>query len=59
VPNVVFPTGLVPLDADEAGIAAPSSRLLLYYGAADTVVGLAESTVDALVDAALYGGPRG
>ena len=42
VPNVVFPTGLV---VDEDGAAR------LYYGAADTVVGLAETTVDELVAA--------
>jgi predicted GH43/DUF377 family glycosyl hydrolase len=52
VPNVVFPTGLIPMDVDGEGFAVPESRVLLYYGAADTVVGLAESTVSELVAAA-------
>jgi beta-1,4-mannooligosaccharide/beta-1,4-mannosyl-N-acetylglucosamine phosphorylase len=51
VPGVVFPSGLVALDVDGAGFAADDSRVLLYYGAADTCVGLATSTVSALRDA--------
>jgi beta-1,4-mannooligosaccharide/beta-1,4-mannosyl-N-acetylglucosamine phosphorylase len=42
VPNVVFPTGWI---ADEEG------RIDVYYGAADTVVGLATTTVQELLDA--------
>jgi len=51
VPNVVFPSGWIvePLDGD--GYAAPESRVLLYYGAADTVVALATGTVQDLLDA--------
>jgi beta-1,4-mannooligosaccharide/beta-1,4-mannosyl-N-acetylglucosamine phosphorylase len=45
VPNVVFPTGLTVSETDEEGFAVTSSELRLYYGAADTVVGLAVSTV--------------
>lgn len=42
VPNVVFPCAAL---AD-----AKSGRMAIYYGAADTVVGLAYTTVDELVD---------
>lgn len=41
VPNVVFPVSTL-CDAD-------TGRIALYYGAADTVVGLAFSTVDELI----------
>jgi len=50
VPNVVFPTGLVPMEGE-----GPDTRVLLYYGAADSVVGVAESTVGALIEAAYEG----
>ncbi len=40
--NVVFPCAAL--------VDAPSGRLAIYYGAADTVVGLAFSTVDEIVD---------
>jgi predicted GH43/DUF377 family glycosyl hydrolase len=50
VPNVVFPTGLIATDVDDAGIATRESPLFLYYGAADTVVALATSTVGAVLD---------
>ena len=52
VPNVVFPTGLIVTETDTSGIALPDARVLLYYGAADTSVGLAESSVRDLVTAA-------
>ncbi|MEN8151702.1 MAG: glycoside hydrolase family 130 protein [Planctomycetota bacterium] len=51
VPNVVFPTGLVAMEGE-----GRETRVLLYYGAADTVVGVAESTIGALIDAAVEGG---
>ncbi len=51
VPNVVFPTGLVASEVDETGMAADESPFLLYYGAADTVVGLATGKVADLVSA--------
>jgi predicted GH43/DUF377 family glycosyl hydrolase len=41
IPNVVFPT---------AALAEPDGRLLVYYGGADRVVGLATGRVDELVD---------
>jgi beta-1,4-mannooligosaccharide/beta-1,4-mannosyl-N-acetylglucosamine phosphorylase len=51
VPNVVFPSGVIVEGGDEHGMAAPDSRVLLYYGAADTCIGLAESTVGELLAA--------
>ena len=51
VPNVVFPTGLIVSSVDDNGFAIPSSEIKLYYGAADTHVGLATSTIQELIDA--------
>ena len=51
VPNVVFPSGWVVEHVDTDGYAAPSSQVKIYYGAADTVIGLATTTVAALLDA--------
>ena len=51
VPNVVFPGGLTVAETDGEGFAELSSELRLYYGAADTVVGLATSTVAEVVAA--------
>jgi len=51
VPNVVFPSGMVVEDFDAEGFALPSSPVKVYYGAADTVVGLAETTVGELLEA--------
>lgn len=45
VPNVVFPSGLTVDDVDEDGFALPGSRVCVYYGAADTCVGLATATM--------------
>jgi beta-1,4-mannooligosaccharide/beta-1,4-mannosyl-N-acetylglucosamine phosphorylase len=52
VPNVVFPSGMIVEDYDAEGYALPQSKVLVYYGAADTVVGLAISTIQDLIDAA-------
>ena len=52
VPNVVFPSGAVPEEVDSEGFAPEASRLLVYYGAADTCVGLAFATVGDLIAAA-------
>jgi len=49
VPNVVFPTGIVVEHCDAAGFALPQSPVRVYYGAADTVVALAETTIDRLL----------
>lgn len=51
VPNVVFPSGLTVDRLDGDGCAPPEARVCLYYGAADTAVGLATTTVGALLDA--------
>lgn len=51
VPNVVFPSGLVVEEYDTEGFAKLKSQVFLYYGAADTSVCLAVSTVEALVNA--------
>ena len=51
VPNVVFPSGLVVEEFDADGYALPSSPVKIYYGAADTAVGLAETTVGELLEA--------
>jgi beta-1,4-mannooligosaccharide/beta-1,4-mannosyl-N-acetylglucosamine phosphorylase len=51
VPNVIFPSGLIVDEYDAAGFARPDSLVRVYYGAADTVVGLATATVRELLDA--------
>ena len=51
VPNVVFPSGLVLPEHAGPGAAPASARVLVYYGAADTCIGLAESRVGALLAA--------
>jgi predicted GH43/DUF377 family glycosyl hydrolase len=53
VPNVIFPTGLIADNVGSDGFVAPDSTLFLYYGAADTSVCLATTTVDELLDLAL------
>jgi beta-1,4-mannooligosaccharide/beta-1,4-mannosyl-N-acetylglucosamine phosphorylase len=55
VPNVVFPSGWVVDDIDPEGFARPESPVFLYYGAADTSVGLATSTIGALLSACREG----
>jgi beta-1,4-mannooligosaccharide/beta-1,4-mannosyl-N-acetylglucosamine phosphorylase len=52
VPNVVFPSGMVVEEFDAEGFALPSSPVRIYYGAADTAVGLAVTTIGELLDAA-------
>ena len=52
VPNVVFPSGVVVEKFDSEGFAAEDSRVLIYYGAADTTVCLAETMVAELIDRA-------
>ncbi len=52
VQNVVFPSGLIVEDYDAKGFAVLDSKVLVYYGAADTVVGLATSTIRELIKAA-------
>lgn len=55
VPNVVFPSGMIVEKYDAEGFALPDSPVKIYYGAADTVVGLATGTIQDLLDAALEG----
>ena len=51
VPNVVFPSGATCSDTDREGFAPEDAILRVYYGAADTVIGLAENTVGAIMAA--------
>jgi len=51
VPNVVFPGGMIVERYDADGFALPESPVRVYYGAADTCVGLATSTVGELLGA--------
>lgn len=50
VPNVVFPTGMIVAEYDEEGYALSDSLVRVYYGAADTVVALATTTIKELLD---------
>jgi beta-1,4-mannooligosaccharide/beta-1,4-mannosyl-N-acetylglucosamine phosphorylase len=59
VPNVVFPSGLIVESCDAEGFAAADSPVRIYYGAADTVVGLATSTIGRLLEACHEPGPAG
>ncbi len=52
VPNVCFPSGWIIEDFDEEGFAKPESEVKIYYGAADTVVGLYITTIEELLAAA-------
>jgi len=49
VPNVVFPSGLVVDRTDEDGFAPDDATAFLYYGAADTCVGLATASIGELL----------
>jgi len=51
VPNVVFPSGLVAASVDAEGFARDVGEIKVYYGAADTAVGLAKTTVAELLEA--------
>ncbi len=53
VPNVCFPSGIIVEQYDEEGFAKEDSKVLIYYGAADTCVGFATSTIRDLIAAAL------
>jgi beta-1,4-mannooligosaccharide/beta-1,4-mannosyl-N-acetylglucosamine phosphorylase len=52
VPNVVFPSGMIVENYDSDGFAMINSKVLVYYGAADTSIGLATSTIKELIEAA-------
>ena len=49
VPNVVFPSGMIVDEYDAQGFAKPGSLVRVYYGAADTVVALATTTISELL----------
>jgi predicted GH43/DUF377 family glycosyl hydrolase len=51
VPNVVFPSGMIVENYDNKGFAESDSEVKVYYGAADTVVGLAITTINELIAA--------
>jgi len=51
VPNVVFPSGMIVDEYDKEGYAKPESLVRVYYGAADTAVALATTTIEDLLDA--------
>ena len=51
VPNVVFPTAALPWQTDSRGFVAPNSEIYVYYGAADTCVCLAVTTIEELLEA--------
>jgi beta-1,4-mannooligosaccharide/beta-1,4-mannosyl-N-acetylglucosamine phosphorylase len=55
VPNVVFPTGMIVESYDEEGFVRPQSQVKIYYGAADTVVGLVTATAQDLLAATTEG----
>jgi beta-1,4-mannooligosaccharide/beta-1,4-mannosyl-N-acetylglucosamine phosphorylase len=55
VPNVVFPSGMIVEEYDREGFARPESPVKIYYGAADTVVGLATCTMQDLLAATAEG----
>ncbi len=50
VPNVVFPTAAIPWESDAEGFIAPDTPIHVYYGAADTCVCLALTTVSELLE---------
>jgi beta-1,4-mannooligosaccharide/beta-1,4-mannosyl-N-acetylglucosamine phosphorylase len=51
VPNVVFPGGMIVEEMDADGFALMESEVKIYYGAADTVIGLATTTIARLLAA--------
>ncbi|HVP07808.1 MAG TPA: glycoside hydrolase family 130 protein [Candidatus Acidoferrum sp.] len=51
VPNVVFPSGLIPSQPPRGDTLDDDAELFLYYGAADTCIGLATTTVRELLEA--------
>ena len=50
VPNVVFPSGMIVMEYDTEGFALPDSEVYVYYGAADSCVGLAVTTIKELLE---------
>ena len=55
VPNVTFPSGMIVEEFDSEGFALENSEVKIYYGAADTSVGLLITTISELLEAAMEG----
>ena len=51
VANVVFPSGCIPSQIEENGTVPDDAELMIYYGAADTSIGLATATVGDVIHA--------
>lgn len=49
VPNVCFPNGIIVEKYDDEGFALPDSEVKIYYGAADTSLALATTTIKDLI----------
>ena len=56
VPNVVFPSGCIPDQINPDGTVPDDAMLSIYYGAADTCIGLATSSVADLIHACHHPG---
>jgi predicted GH43/DUF377 family glycosyl hydrolase len=52
VNNVIFPTGVLFGDGSGCGVKAADVKVAIYYGAADSAVGVGLTTVGRLIDAA-------
>ncbi len=50
VPNVVFPTGIIAHEYDEEGYVKDDSDLYVYYGCADTSVGLLKTNMSYFIE---------
>jgi len=55
VPNVTFPSGMIVEETDAEGFALEKSEVKIYYGAADTSVGLLITSISELLDTAMEG----
>lgn len=55
VPNVTFPSGMIVENYDNEGFALENSEVKIYYGAADTSVGLLITSISELLNAAVEG----
>lgn len=53
VPNVTFPSGMVVEEYDNEGFALETSEVKIYYGAADTSVGLIITSIAELIEFSL------
>lgn len=53
VPNVVFPSGIIVDEYDSKGYASDKSKVIIYYGAADSSVCSAGTTIHDLINSAI------